>query len=568
MLEKSIDPHACPKLHLKYLSKFSHLPLQLEGSTLFSSMSSENPQPFINNGAYYKATNSYVPFPSQSDAMLASLQLFHEVPCRIMNLIISTVTHPDFDTKQVTLNSSIDVIKVTEEARLQDRMAVVHRRSLNADGYMEQTKLPHFALYEVLDIVHAERMERIKTIFGKTLHDDEASLFNVDILKDDVLSNMSLVHRSWTFPAQQTIGRLVCIRQTMGAAGRLFHVQHQGIFGPWTTAVAILFAPDYLSTENIDREAIEFGLLKKLEVLHRALLSFPNLKRIYFTSCIPFLTTWFDFTVREMVRQNTYLEELTLESTHWSRPALFDLDPLLENGNVSDNLRSLSIQGIAVSDKVRNSLSRRSSFARLRSLSFGNTDSAASKTLLTLLSMLSSRSDPHLNYFFIYGGYHPTFSVVGKNLSPRQCTSLFEHLTTLHIKSHEALHWFRWISPFCSRLEKIAFMTKPSADISSMLSLLPATTQSLNLQFYEASNPQHLETICLCVGKLLEIPGSSLHSALKLIAFSIPCVKPLLGEPEYNAAIKPFRAKIREFCTEMNAACGSVAIKFDFSWWN
>lgn len=76
-------------------------------STLFSSMSSEGSRPFINTGALCKETSSYVQFPSQSDAMIASLQLFHEVPCCIMNLIISTVTitYPDFDAKQVTRKS-------------------------------------------------------------------------------------------------------------------------------------------------------------------------------------------------------------------------------------------------------------------------------------------------------------------------------------------------------------------------------------------------------------------------------------------------------------------------------
>lgn len=43
---------------------------------------------------------------------------------------------------------------------MQDRMAVMHRRSLNANGHMEQARIPNFALYKVLDIVHAEQMEK------------------------------------------------------------------------------------------------------------------------------------------------------------------------------------------------------------------------------------------------------------------------------------------------------------------------------------------------------------------------------------------------------------------------
>lgn len=73
-----------------------------------------------------------------------------------MNLLVSIITHPDFDAKQVALKSSVDVIQITEEARFQDRMAVVHRRSLNVDGRMEQAVILQYVLYQVLDIIHAE----------------------------------------------------------------------------------------------------------------------------------------------------------------------------------------------------------------------------------------------------------------------------------------------------------------------------------------------------------------------------------------------------------------------------
>lgn len=85
-------------------------------------MKSNNNQPFIDSRAYNKANSTYVSFPSQTDAMLASLQLFHDVPCRVMNLIFSVVTHPDFDSRQAALRNSMDVINVVGESRLKDRM--------------------------------------------------------------------------------------------------------------------------------------------------------------------------------------------------------------------------------------------------------------------------------------------------------------------------------------------------------------------------------------------------------------------------------------------------------------
>lgn len=121
-------------------------------------MSLHDPQPFMDSLAFNKSTNVYVPFQADSDAMLASLQLFHDVPCRFMDLFFAVVTHPDFDPRQVTLRNSTDMIKVVEESRLKDRMAVVHERSANRDGHIAQTRFPPFVHYEVLDIIHAERM--------------------------------------------------------------------------------------------------------------------------------------------------------------------------------------------------------------------------------------------------------------------------------------------------------------------------------------------------------------------------------------------------------------------------
>lgn len=98
-------------------------------------MSQGDPQLFVGSQAYNKVNSAYVSFPSQ-DAMLASLQLFHDVPCRFMDLFLSVISHPGFDPKQVSLCNSADIIGVVEESRLRDRMAVVYKRALDDDGHM------------------------------------------------------------------------------------------------------------------------------------------------------------------------------------------------------------------------------------------------------------------------------------------------------------------------------------------------------------------------------------------------------------------------------------------------
>lgn len=99
-------------------------------------MSSGDAKAFDDLRSFDKASLTYVPFQTHADAMLASLQLFHDVPCQTMNLIISMVTHPEFDLRCITLRSSRDVIQVVEEARLRERATVVQKISLNAEAVL------------------------------------------------------------------------------------------------------------------------------------------------------------------------------------------------------------------------------------------------------------------------------------------------------------------------------------------------------------------------------------------------------------------------------------------------
>lgn len=173
--------------------------------------------------------------------MLASLQLFHDVPCRIMDLVFSVVTHPDFDSKQLTLRNSVDVIDVVEENRLKDRMAVVLARSASEDGRVEQAGFPQFILDEVLDIIHAGRMNSIKALFEETLDNDAIYRYSFHFEEDDTLKAMTAVHRSWTILAQKALGRVLHIGRPIHEMNVLLSPVQKSIFGPWTSAVAVQF---------------------------------------------------------------------------------------------------------------------------------------------------------------------------------------------------------------------------------------------------------------------------------------------------------------------------------------
>lgn len=119
---------------------------------------------------------------------------------------------------------------------MKERMSVVRARSqprlqtrLNCAGF------PHFVLDEVLDIAKAERQARtdasVKNLLReKDIDDDEAELE-----ENVLLSNLCLVHRSRSLPAQKALGQVVWIYTRM----KDLRCCRRAVEGPWTYVVAI-----------------------------------------------------------------------------------------------------------------------------------------------------------------------------------------------------------------------------------------------------------------------------------------------------------------------------------------
>lgn len=365
--------------------------------------------------------------------MLASLQLFNHVPTRIMDLVIFMVTHPDFDPEQVTLRDakdiirvekesqrkgwmisegvsayrrSLDVIRTAEQCRMRERMAAVHARSqprlqtrLNWAGF------PFFVLDEVLDIIKAERQAGIEASFEKPfkrekdMDDDEAELE-----EDVLLSNLSLVHRSWTIPAQKALGQVVWIYTRM----KDLRCRRRAVEGPWTSVVAITLRdhfnghhrdpdpdsdcePDsitysYHYDSNDSYSESEYQRIKyrkqeqfenyqclRIDFLHGFLLSLPILKRIYVRSYDRNFASKINVTIKQMICQNKQLEELTL----YSSGTLFlsedgparNFNSLLESDRLLKNLKTLKLQGDVISAETSISNVQTTLYPSLRSLS-------------------------------------------------------------------------------------------------------------------------------------------------------------------------------------------------------
>lgn len=452
------------------------------GSENGVAVDSEEPQqPFVECRALDQNTETYFTFPSQADAMLASLLLFHNVERYIIDTIFSVATHPDFDSKNVTLRSWGDVMDAVEERRLKDRMAVVHKRSLDSDGHMVQAGLPHFVLEEVLDIIHCDRLDSIESAFEQTW-DEEMMYFNsMDIEEDHTLKAMTRVHRSWTYPAQKALGRVLHIGRPTDEMTVLLNPVRKSIFGPWTSVVAVQFfhpidevesvhsscscytchgcGSTEITYEYLDDDDASDDYRQWFETLHRMLVGFTNLKFILIKSYAPIFTEWSNSMFEDLVRRNIHLKEITLYAKT-GEP--FTLDPLIGNSRILESLKTLNISNARFSDAGREKAMQ----VAMQAAGFPNfstlTLSRSSRTLhddFTMLSILSAHPVHCLTSLQIIDDTSErSFEKdMTRALAPSRCAILFNRLRTLHIYDMvSADQWLKWIIPYCSSLESLS----------------------------------------------------------------------------------------------------------------
>ena len=105
--------------------------------------------------------------------MLAGLLLSNKVSYSIMNIFLEIITNPDFDSRKVTYKSSLDILQIAEEARVDGRISAVQSRPRPVKANNEdrrkpvtQTRFPQVILYEVLDILALERQDIIFSRYG------------------------------------------------------------------------------------------------------------------------------------------------------------------------------------------------------------------------------------------------------------------------------------------------------------------------------------------------------------------------------------------------------------------
>lgn len=503
--------------------------------------------------------------------MLASLQLFHDIPCRIMDLIFSVITHPNFDLAQLTIRKSTDVIDIVEESRMKDRMSVVHNRSLGHNGRTEQAGFPQFVLDEVLDIVHAERIARVKSTFNDIGNMEVVYRSVYHSEEDWLLKEMSLVHRSWTFPSQKALGRVLFINNP----ARSSYILHspasvrKSIFGPWTTVVAFQMfcclneedCDDYFFLDHFQEEYQQW-----FENLHRILVGFTNLRSVWIQSYAEAFTKWANFTIEELVRRNINLRDLTLHTQQYKDP--FILDPLVECSRNLRQLRTLDIERARFSDSIEGQPVHGTGVMYLNSLTIEFTSSSL-ESELEMLRIISTLSNPSLELLHIIYSYSSDSNfeeITARLFTPTQCALSFEQLRSLRINSNEtAAQWLKWIVPYSSNLKHIT-LDVDMLSTADTLSLIPKSISSLELQVGNTTSWGDIEPITGWMRHILEFFSSGHLSGLKSFSLIVP-KRLYVYNLDYNL-YKSIReeaenllSQIRNFKESMGYLCESAGIE-------
>lgn len=212
------------------------------------------------------STSVRVAFRSRSDALLASLTLRHKhLHADILDSFLDLLHHPEFRLDEVSFTKAEDISShISSQWR-----EIAHRRSYGSSrshaGY--QLRIPDFILELVAQQLSSERTS-FKKLMEKITARRSRSLGPTACSREEDLRNMSLVHRSWTGPAQRALHKRVDVRGIMNLRTLL----RSPYVGPRIKEVCFV-CPDLMPNLS-ERSDAEFADMARL--LSSFLKSAPN----------------------------------------------------------------------------------------------------------------------------------------------------------------------------------------------------------------------------------------------------------------------------------------------------
>lgn len=225
-----------------------------------------------------------------SDALLVShfLNRADAPSASTFQAILDLLHSSSFDSKLITITSPSDLYKlyINQQATAS---------SLRSRRVVSLRNFPPVVLDNIIAFIDAKRSHltaefirrSIKTHRRHWRRQDTAWVQSIDPAWK-TLANMSLVHPSWTWPAQKAMGRQLVVRKSTsnGLCSHLSHATRSQLYGFWTTDAYIcsgliekitLFIRDNRTHVNSTSDADDLANLESAFLLSSLLSRLPSL---------------------------------------------------------------------------------------------------------------------------------------------------------------------------------------------------------------------------------------------------------------------------------------------------
>ncbi|KLO07466.1 hypothetical protein SCHPADRAFT_648658 [Schizopora paradoxa] len=322
--------------------------------------------------------NDDISFPTKSDALIASLALKKQSDPVLIDAFLSLLKNPNFNPAECTLHSVADIHSFASSCRKEtDNHSPRQSSPMKIPIFVWEEMMIHigdqwvaYALKLCMDAVQ-NKSSWDSNIFAAPYSHQLFDLYNV-----------SLVHASWTRPAQRQMGRVLVLHKTN--EDTLNAAIKSGLYGNWTQILAVKGSVLY-GGWGATPQGVTDTLSPNLSLLKSFIIRLPSITTLHFESSVlghPLvllnaLKFFTSVTTVSIVSQNVTINKST--------------DEIFEQVERWPGLRNLSLTGFECDLKSPDPLDR----------------------------LLASRNLPELSSIFISGGE-----------------------TNLH--KDTLIHWVRW----------------------------------------------------------------------------------------------------------------------------
>ncbi|THG99299.1 hypothetical protein EW145_g7293 [Phellinidium pouzarii] len=193
------------------------------------------PVPFNDRLSFDKTLGAYIEFPTCSDAMLSSLTLALGVDYTVMDAVFCIVKHSSFNPSELTLHGTEDVYAHVANRRSQEA-AIMTTRGVRSGLSL----VPQVVIERVIEVIGDELEVESRSFATEMPSLGERTSRKKKALQK-ILSNASLVQRSWVQPARRALGRSLTLANSSRES--LLDSLRMPLLGPWTRDLAVL-APE------------------------------------------------------------------------------------------------------------------------------------------------------------------------------------------------------------------------------------------------------------------------------------------------------------------------------------